>query len=209
MPLAILGLDWTMELTYMACAAAGGTVLVLQTALMLFGVGDGHDVDLHHDVGADGHGGDHPDGYFSLFSVRAIASFFTFFGLTGWMGTNKEWGPTTTVLAAVAAGLVLMVLVAWMMRMQSKLQSKGNLDPANALGQSARVYLRIPARSGGFGKVTVKVQGRSAEFSAFTLGDELPTGALVKITRMRTPDTFEVEPLKTEAKTESKEKKTK
>ncbi|NOT32446.1 MAG: hypothetical protein HOP15_18530 [Planctomycetes bacterium] len=193
MPLAIFGIDWTMELTYMACAAAGGTVLVLQTALMLFGVGDGHDVDLHHDVGSDG--GDHPDGFFSLFSVRALASFFTFFGLTGWMGTDNGWNPTVTVLCSTGAGFALMLLVGWMMRMQSKLQSRGNLDPKNALGQSARVYLRIPGRNAGFGKVTVKVQGRTAEFTAFTLGDELPTGALVKITRMTTPDTFEVAPL--------------
>lgn len=199
MPLAIFGFDWTMELTYMACAAAGGTLLVLQTALMLFGVGDGHDADLHgvdlqHDAGSDG--GDHPDGFFSLFSVRAIASFFTFFGLTGWMGTGNGWNPTVTVLCSTGAGLALMVLVGWMMRMQAKLQSRGNLDPKNALGQSARVYLRIPGRNSGFGKVTVKVQGRTAEFTAFTLGDELPTGALVQITRMSTPDTFEVAPLK-------------
>jgi hypothetical protein len=204
MPIALFGFDWSMQLTYMVCAAAGGTVLVLQTALMLFGVGDGHDVDLHHDVDAHGHVGDQPDGYFSLFSVRALASFFTFFGLTGWLGTTKEWGSTTTVLAAIGAGVALMFGVAWMMRMQSKLQSKGNLDPANAVGQSARVYLRIPAKNGGFGKITVKVQGRTAEFSAFTNGDELPTGALVKVTRMRTPDTFEVEALKVE----TKEKKT-
>jgi hypothetical protein len=189
MPLAILGFDWTMEFVYMACAAAGGTVLVLQTALMLFGVGDGHDADLHHDMGD---GGDHPDGTFGLFSVRAIASFFTFFGLTGWLGTNNGWNPTVTVLGATGAGLALMVVVGWMMRMQSKLQSRGNLDSKNALGQSARVYLRIPGRNAGFGKVTVKIQGRTAEYSAFTLGDELPTGALVRITRMSTPDTFEV-----------------
>lgn len=204
MTTAILAFDWTMEFTYMACAAAGGTVLLLQTALMLFGVGDAHpDVDLHHDFdgGDAGEGGDGGhDSAFGLFSVRAIASFFTFFGLTGWMGTNNGWNPNLTVLIAVAAGLALMVLVAWMMRLQSKLQSKGNLDPANALGKSARVYLRIPAKKSGVGKVTVKVQGRSAEFHAFTLGKELPTGALVRIVRMSTPDTFEVEPLVEESK---------
>jgi hypothetical protein len=197
MPLAIFGFDWTMQFTYMACAAAGGTVLLLQTALLLFGVGDGHaDVDVHHDFGdaGDGHGDGH-DSALGLLSVRAVASFFTFFGLTGWMGVSKGWDPTLTVLVAVLAGAALMLVVAWMMRMQSKLQSKGNLDPRNALGLSARVYLRIPARKAGFGKVTVKLQGRTAEFSAFTLGPELPTGALVKIERMSTPDTFEVVPL--------------
>ena len=201
MPLVLFGLDWSMQTTYMACAAAGGTVLVLQTALLLFGVGDAHvDVDMHHDLGAghDGDAGEQHDGAFGLLSVRAVASFFTFFGLTGWLGVTKGWDPTLTVLIAVLAGLALMFVVAWMMRMQSKLQSKGNLDPKNALGLSARVYLRIPAKNSGLGKITVKVQGRSAEFNAFTLGKELPTGALVKIARMSTPDTFEVVQLKEE-----------
>jgi hypothetical protein len=201
MPIAIFGLDWTMELVYMACAAAGGTVLVLQTVLMLFGVGDGHpDVDMHHDVGADaGDGsGEGHDGAFGLMSVRAVASFFTVFGLTGWLGVTQGWRAHVTVLVAVGSGLAIMLLVAWLLRMQMRLQSKGNLDPQNALGLSARVYLRIPGKNAGFGKVTVKLQGRTAEFGAFTLGDELPTGALVKIVRMSTPDTFEVVALKEE-----------
>jgi hypothetical protein len=205
MTFAVFGFDWTMELTYMACAAAGGTVLVLQTALLLFGIGDGGDVDVHHDFGgADGGHVDHADGAFSLLSLRAIASFLTFFGLTGWMGTSRGWGEGTTLLVSIAAGLALMVVVAWMMHMQSKLQSRGNLDPRNAVGQSARVYLRIPGANGGFGKISVKVQGRTAEFNACTLGAELPTGALVKVTRMRTPDTFEVEAL-APARSKSKE----
>lgn len=192
MPLAIFGFDWTMQFTYMACAAAGGTVLLIQTGLLLFGVGDGQaDIDLQHDFGDAGQGDGH-DSALGLLSVRAVASFFTFFGLTGWMGVSKGWDPTLTVLVAVLAGAALMVVVAWMMRMQSRLQSKGNLDPRNALGLSARVYLRIPAAKAGFGKITVKLQGRTAEFSAFTLGPELPTGVLVKIERMSTPDTFEV-----------------
>jgi hypothetical protein len=199
MPIALFGIDWSMELAYMACAAAGGSVLVLQTGLMLFGVGDGHDVDLHHDV-SHADGADHPDGVFNLFSVRAIASFLTFFGLTGWLGTSRGWGQGVTIGVAILSGLALMVLVAWMMRMQSKLQSKGNLDPANAIGLSARVYLRIPAKNSGFGKVQVKVQGRTAEFNACTLGAELPTGALVEIQRLRTADTVEVAALPTKSK---------
>lgn len=200
MPIAIFGFDWTMEFTYLACAAAGGTVLVLQTLLMLFGVGDGHpDVDMHHDVGGDhADGSGEHDGAFGLLSVRAVASFFTIFGLTGWLGLTQGWNPNLTVLVAFVAGLAVMLLVGWMVRMQMRLQTKGNLDPTNAIGLSARVYLRIPGKNSGFGKVTVKLQGRTAEFNAFTLGDELPTGALVKITRLSTPDTFEVGALKEE-----------
>jgi hypothetical protein len=194
MPLGLFGIDWSMQVAYMACAAAGGTVLLLQTVLLPFGAGHGDgDFDAH----AGGHhGGDHGDGAFGLFSLRALASFFTFFGLTGWWGTARGWHSLLTVLVALGAGGLLMLFVAWMLRMQSRLQSRGNLDPKNALGLSARVYLRIPGHNSGFGKITVKLQGRTAEFNAFTLGDELPTGALVKIERQSTPDTFEVVSLK-------------
>jgi hypothetical protein len=209
MPLAILGIDWTMELVYMACAAAGGAVLVLQTVLLLFGVGDGHaDVDLHHggDV-ADGSGEGH-DGAFGLLSVRAVASFFTIFGLVGWLGVTQGWRAHWTVMAAVGSGLAVMLLVAWLIRAQMRLQSRGNLEPANAVGQSARVYLRVPAKNAGFGKVTLKLQGRTAEFAAFTSGAELATGALVRIVRMSTPDTFEVEALREERQEERTEQRT-
>ena len=172
--------------------AGGGAVLVLQTLLLLFGAVDA-DVDL--DADADG---DVSDGSVSLFSLRAIASFFTFFGLTGWYGMAREWSGTQTVLVATAAGFALMVVVAWMMAMQSRLQSKGNLNASNAVGKTARVYLRIPAEEAGFGKIQVKVQNRTVELNAFTKGDELPTGAVVRVTRMTTPDTFEVELAKEE-----------
>lgn len=195
MPLLVFELDWTMQTTYVVCATAGGTVLALQTLLLLFGIGDGHaDVGLHHDV-STGHtheGSDHSSAAFNLLSVRAVASFLTFFGLAGCYGTAREWAPMSTLGLAVLSGAVLMLIVAWMVHAQSRLQSKGNIDSKNALGLSARVYLRIPGANAGFGKVTVKVQSRSVEFNAFTLGAELPTGALVKLTRQSTPDTFEV-----------------
>ena len=186
MLVSLIEMDWSMTTVYMACAAGGGSLLILQTLLLLLGWGDA-DVDL--DAGTDVDAG---DGAFSLFSLRAVVSFFTFFGLTGWFGTVRGWDPMLTVFAAAASGASLMLIVAWLMAMQTKLESKGNLDPKNAVGKAARVYLRVPGQNDGFGKITVNVQSRSAEYNAFTNGDELPTGATVRITRMTTPDTFEV-----------------
>lgn len=191
-PLIAIGLS--MELVYMACAAGGGALIVLQTVLALVGVGDadvdGSDFDVHGDV----HGGHPGDGSFHLFSLRAVFSFFTFFGLAGWAATSAGWIPIVTVLVAFAAGLAVMLGVAWLLRAQSKLQSEGTIRPENALGRTARVYLRIPASNSGRGKITVVVQSRSHEFNAFTNGPAIPTGATVKVVKMSTPDTFEVEP---------------
>src|SRR5262249_29470433 len=146
--LTIFSFDWTMQTTYLVCATAGGTVLVLQTLLLLFGIGDGHaDIGLHHDLntGHDHAGSDHSSAAFNLLSVRAVASFLTFFGLAGSYGTARDWPPMASLGGAVVAGAVLMLVVAWMVHAQSKLQSQGNLDSKNALGLSGRVYLRIPA----------------------------------------------------------------
>jgi hypothetical protein len=200
MQLSLFVVDWSMQTVYLICAAFGGTVLVIQTLLLLFGLGHG-DLDVPaHDVDVSGHDlhGDHGSGGFGLFSIRALASFFTFFGLGGLLGASRGWDPLVTVIVATAAGGALMLAVAWLFRLQGRLQSRGNLDPRNAVGLSARVYLRVPPRNSGVGKVSVKVQGRTAEFQAFTQGEELPTGALVKLTRLSTPDTFEVVPLREE-----------
>lgn len=188
----LFDVDWSLLTLYMACAAGGGALLILQTLLLLFGVGDADiDADADMDVGVS-------DGSFSLFSIRALVSFFTFFGLTGWWGTSAGLSGPVTLLLAVLAGALLMVAVAWLMHLQSKLQSKGNLEPQRAVGKTARVYLRIPAENQGHGKITVKVQGRSVELNAFTRGAELPTGATCRVVQMTTPDTFEVVSLKEE-----------
>ncbi len=194
--LSIFGVDWSMQTVYVACAALGGTVLALQTLLLVLGFGHDADIPVHDaDVSAHDFGhahGDQGSEAFGLFSIRALASFFTFFGLAGWYGVRRGWDPLVTVAVAAGAGAVVMLGVAWMLRMQSRLASSGNIDPRNAVGLSGRVYLRVPGQNAGFGKVTVKLQGRTTEFRAFTQGAELPTGALVKLARMSTPDTFEV-----------------
>jgi hypothetical protein len=179
--------NWTLVKMYMACAAAGGAVLIGQTGLNLFGLGGDTDIDPDMDVDSL-EGGDS----LSFLSVRALAGFLTFFGLVGWMGTNKEWGTVVTSLAAFASGSTVMVFVALMMRFFQRLSSSGTLKPEHAVGSSATVYLRIPGEKSGRGKITVLVGGRSLEFEAVTSGPELPTGSECTITRMITENTFEV-----------------
>jgi len=190
-------MNWSMQMVYLTCAAAGGAVLVIQTVMLIFGGGD-------HDAGA---GSDHPeighsdsgehghDGALNLLSIRGVAAFLTFFGLAGWGGTNAGWSPFATIGASVLAGSVMLFAVAWLFSLQHRLYSEGNLDPRNAVGRTARVYLRIPARNQGKGKITVSIQGRTHEFAASTSGAEIPSGAEVKVARQITQDTFEVEAL--------------
>lgn len=179
--------EWTMAKAYIACAIAGGSVLIGQTGLNLFGLGGDGDIDPDVDVDQI-EGGDS----LNFLSIRALAGFLTFFGLVGWGGTANHWGGGVTVLASFAAGASVMVFVAFIMRMFQRMHSQGNVDPRNAVGKTARVYLKVPGGHGGKGKITVSVQGRSMEFEAVTSGVEIPSGGTCRIVGMTTEDTFEV-----------------
>lgn len=182
---------WGMNKAYLACAVSGGSLLLMQFGLSLFGIGGDMDADadLDGDVDVDG------DGSLNVLSVRAIAGFLTFFGLVGWAGTGAGWHPALVALAAFGAGTSVMVLIAWTMRMFGRLDESGNFDPRTAVGTIAQVYLRIPEGGTGKGKVTASVGGQAVEFAAFTQGDELPTGASCRIVALVSGDIVEVEAL--------------
>lgn len=167
-----------METTYLICAVAGGGILLLQTLLAALG---GH---AHADVGApDGLDSiaDAHDSFLKLISFKAIVAFITFFGLTGLAGRRAAWSDWWTLAIAIAAGLVALWTVAWLMSLLAQLQSRGNVSLDNAVGQEAKVYLPIPGHHGGNGKVLVTVQGRTVESPARTDGPTLETGALAVV----------------------------
>lgn len=188
---------------YFGCAAIGGSILVLQTLLSLIaggghdadGAADVHDVhDLAHAHSGDGQEGGHGDAFVRFFTFKTIVAFLTFFGLAGLAGERAGMQRGATFVMAAAAGIVALVIVAWLMHLLSRLQSKGNVRLENAIGRSAQVYLVIPANGTGTGKVTVAMQGRTIELRAVTPGPSIPTGAMVKVVALRASDTLEVLP---------------
>ncbi len=182
-----------MDNVYFGCAAVGGSILALQTLASLLGFGH-HDADVgaaDHEID---HHVDHVDGdaYMKVFTFKTIVAFLTFFGLAGLACERNGLRSASAFVLALLAGGAALYAVAWMMHALSKLQSKGNVRLENAIGLAGKVYLRIPPRREGLGKVTVEVQGRSVEVRAMTAGPELPTGAPVKIVATHEPDTLEV-----------------
>ena len=190
-------MGWLLDV-YQVCALVGGTILVLQTVMMLFGVGGDHDVG--HDVGhVEGDLSGHDVGHLhqgmsdiKWLSLKTVVSCLTFFGLAGLAGARAGLAQPLALAIAIVAGGVAIFIVAFLMASLSRLQSKGNVVLANAVGHTARVYLRIPATRSGAGKITVDVQGRSIEVDATTGGPELVTGATVRVLGLVTADTVDV-----------------
>lgn len=178
--------DFSIRTVYIGCSVIGGAVLSLQMILLFFGGDADFDAEGEYDGGGDG---------LSLLSIRSVAGFLTFFGLTGLWGSIAGWGAGKTLGIAFGSGAAMMLIVAWLMSLHSKLYSEGNVRPESALGKPARVYLRIPGERSGQGKITVATQGRTHEYNAVTSGPELATGSEVRVLNQVTENTFEVEAL--------------
>ncbi len=194
------------------CAAIGGTIMVCQVILLLFGLGDADHSggDVHGDFDAAAHGGGHPDGHdagaddggshhfssdwlFGVVSFRTVMAALAFFGFAGLAGRQAQWSDGWTIGVAAAAGIAAMYIVHWVMLSLYRLRSDGTARIRTAIGKEAVVYLRIPGKNSGLGKVTVSIQGRTMEYSARTAGDAIPTGASVSVVRVQGADTLEVE----------------
>ena len=141
-------------------AIASSIFQILMFAMSFF---SGHDFDHS----PDGEVGDSVEGV-KLVSVRAIVAFLVGFGWTGGLMLAKGLPMVTTIAASFAVGVVFMLVIFFMMRMLMSLRADGTLDYRNAVGQTGRVYVTIPAARGGEGQIEILLQGRLTTVHAVT-----------------------------------------
>lgn len=182
-----------MSTLFVYCAIIGGTILVLQFLMLLLGAGGDGELHPGGDLGQGDVGHDQA-AFLKLFSLQTVSAFLTFFGLVGLGTENLGWSPSSVAATAGAAGTLALWLVAKLMGSLSRLQSQGNVDLINAVGHLGDVYLRIPAAGSGHGRVLMQVQGRNVECRAVTRGNEIPTGARIRVIERTDDDVLVVEP---------------
>ncbi|PKM62944.1 MAG: hypothetical protein CVU97_02910 [Firmicutes bacterium HGW-Firmicutes-21] len=152
-------------------------VLILQTILLLFGIGDGET-----DVDGDGIGDGFGDDGLALFSVKGIMAFLCIGGWSGMALTGSDMNSVLAIFLATLCGLAALVGVAYVFKLMMSLQSSGNIDLANAIGKVGQVYIPIPGNAKGNGKITVIIQGTYSEVRAITNEAEtLKTGEAVRV----------------------------
>ncbi|MDH3648489.1 MAG: hypothetical protein OEQ53_02345 [Saprospiraceae bacterium] len=170
---------------------------IIQFVISLFGLDFDSDVDIDIDidVDADSSGGFSLDPSFTLLSVRSIIAFFTFFGWAGVLALSRGFGTSTVLIFASVSGLAAMLLVAYLMYFFSQLTEEGNADLRELIYQDGTVYLPIPGRRKGKGKVHVTLNESLREMDAVTEGEALPNGKAVKVVEIIDKDTLVVEPV--------------
>ena len=193
-------INWWNELLLIqqifALIALPSTLLiVIQTILMLIGIGGDGGAEVDADVDIDD-GIEVPDDGLAIFSVRGVTSMLC---ITGWVAvalleTSLPQG--VSIAIAIACGVATLIGMAYLMRAVYRLQSSGNIDIENCVGKIGEVYIPIPSAGNGSGKVNLTVQEKFSEFTAITTaGDELKTGAFVRVVAVSQSGVLVVEPI--------------
>lgn len=176
---------------FFCIATPASVLLIVQIVLMLIGFGSGG-VDADADVSVDGDVADFDgtdtgsgevldaDNGFGLFTLRGLIAFFA---VGGWVGyTLADGNVVLSVALALVSGAAALVLMGLLLKWLVSLQSNGNLRPSEAIGLTAEVYLTIPPKDQGKGKINVLLDERLVEFTAVQTGDSpIATGKKVKI----------------------------
>ncbi len=180
---------------YWILALVSSVVFIIQAIMTFVGFDSDADIDLADAPDAIPESGDadfDADG-FHLISVKTIVSFILGFGWTGVLFWDTIESPLWLGLLAFVVGLIFMSLIALLLFQIRKLDKDNTFRVEKVIGMNAEVYLRIPAARKDTGKITVSLNGSMHELEALTDGDELPTGAKVKITAKVDGETVVVE----------------
>ncbi len=166
-------------------AIVASVLLVIQIILLLIGLGHSADVDVPGGTGADfddAVNGDYADlGSVKILTVRGAICFLA---VGGWVAVCfnyiiPEWA---SALIGVAAGVLTAWLLALALRAFNKFEANGNIDLGKVVGKTGTVYIPVPAKGQGRGKINLVVDDRMIEVDAVNEEEApLSTGSAVSV----------------------------
>lgn len=151
----------------------------LQTVMTFMGIG-GEDVET--ELEAEGH--DHTDMPFELFTLRNLINFLLGFSWTGISFFHTIENKTLLIGLAVLVGISFVALFFFIIKQMMRLNENNSFSLAKTINQTGTVYLTIPEKKSGKGKIQISVNGSFHELDALTENDRIETGALVKVIKV-------------------------
>ncbi|MFT4601339.1 MAG: hypothetical protein ACI857_001519 [Arenicella sp.] len=179
------------EHVYWIIALVASIVFVVIFIGTIVGGADADMEGVDTDMDADGGIG------FQFISIKNVTGFFTIFAWTGIGSIRNGNTATFTILMSIAAGLVMMFIMAWLFSFIAKQAESGTLQIKNAVGQIGEVYITIGANRSSIGKIQIKVQGSLRELEALSDEEEdLKQGNVVKVLEVISGELLLIEKLK-------------
>jgi len=172
------GLDPLLR-TFWFIAIPVSVIFLIQAVMTFVGMdsSDGVEADFDADL-------DHGDTPFQLFSFRNLTNFLLGFGWTGISFYGTIGNKILLVLLAIAVGGIFVASFFFMMQQIQKLAEDNSFRIENALNLVCSVYLTIPEKKSGKGKVQVSVKGSFHELDAITENEKIESSAMVRIVKI-------------------------
>lgn len=155
------------------------TFMFLVQLVLTFVGGDGHEAgdDFDHDFDAGDLSAD-----FHFLTIKNLIAFFAIFSWSGLACIDARLGIGLTIFISITCGLIMMLIMASIHYFMSKLSHSGTLNLNNSIGKTGSVYLTIPAKKDGMGKIQIKVQGALRTLNAMTSDlEDIKTGSIVEV----------------------------
>lgn len=157
-------------------ALAASLIFLIQTILTF--IGGGHGDGIHTDFSDAGH----TDTPFQLFSFRNLINFLLGFGWSGVAFYHSVGNKTLLIFisAVVGAGFIFLFFILILQIL--KLTEDNTFKMENLIGRVGEVYLTIPAKMGGKGKILISVNGANHEIQAMTESEKnIPSSHSVRV----------------------------
>lgn len=174
-------------------------IFIIQNILSILGVisfsddidffndGVSHDINLE-DISNEPHEsmdyadyGNNEKRSFRLFTMRNCIIFLTVFSWTGITASSSGLNKMLTIILSFLLGLFIMIIVSSIFYFIGNLSENGSMKLTNAINKVGEVYLTVPAKRQGFGKVTIIIQGAYKELDAVTDGEDIKTGEKIVV----------------------------
>jgi len=163
-------------------------IFIVQTIMTFMGgdTSDGLSADFDGDISVT-------DAPFQLFSLRNLINFLLGFSWTGISFYTTITNKFLLLLVALAVGVFFVFLFFIIIKQIMKLAENNSFRYESTLNKTAEVYLTIPEKKTGKGKIMISINGSFHELDAMTENERIETGAVVKIVKIENLDILIVE----------------
>lgn len=165
--------------TFWFVAIPTSLIFIVQTVMTFIGVDATDGIEPDFDSNLDG-----ADTPFQLFSLRNLINFLLGFSWTGIAFYTTLSDRLILITLSLGVGILFVYLFFLIIKQIQKLAEDNSFKISNTLNKTAEVYLTIPEKKSGQGKIIISVNGAFHELNAMTENDKIESGSVVKVIKI-------------------------
>ena len=174
--------------TFWFVAIPTSLIFIIQTIMTFVGADsvDGIEADFDGNL-------DSTDAPFQLFSLRNLINFLLGFSWTGISFYTTIQNNLFLILLSFVIGVLFVYLFFIIIQQVQKLAEDNSFKISSTLNKTAEVYLTIPEKKSGKGKIIISVNGAFYELNAMTEKDKIASNTIVKVVKIENNNILLVE----------------